>query len=178
MSNTVKLIKPCFELETEYMDMVQDFAAAGESQDHPEFQLALEDFPAYIRNCKKWEKGIGLPDGWVPALSFWLIRNDNVILGKSGLRHELNDNLRKIGGHIGYRIRPSQRRKGYGNVILWLTLAKAKRLGIRKILVACDDDNVASAKIIERNGGVLKDKCDRGEPGKLTRRYWIDLTKV
>ena len=57
-------------------------------------------------------------------------------------------------------------------MILKLTLAEAKRLGLKRV------DNVASAKIIERNAGILKDKCDRGELGKLTRRYWVDLTKV
>ena len=157
------------------MDFVQDFVNAGEHKHHLELQFALDDFPAYVRNSRKWVKGIDLPDRWVPYSQFWLIRDDNVILGVSGLRHKLNKALRFFGGNIGYKIRPAQRRNGYGTTILKLTLNKAKLLGLSRVLITCDDDNVASAKIIEANGGVLKDKTDRHEPGKLTRRYWIKL---
>jgi predicted acetyltransferase len=177
MSNTVKLIKPCLELQAEFMDMVQDFVKVGESDKEFECRRALENFAAYVQDCLDWDKGKALPADWVPMSTFWLIRNDNVILGVSSLRHKLNKNLRVFGGNIGYKIRPGQRQKGYGSLILKLTIAKAKLLGLKRVLITCDDDNVASAKIIEKNGGVLKDKCDRAGPGKLTRRYWIDLTK-
>jgi predicted acetyltransferase len=170
-----KLIKPSFKLQAEFMDMVHDFVAAGEGEKEFECRHALENVTKYINDCHGWEKGKDLPDGWVSESAFWLIRDDNVILGTSYLRHKLNDNLRKLGGHIGYRIRPSQRRKGYGTAILKLTIAKARLFGLKRALVTCDEDNFASAKIIEKNGGVLKDKFDRNEPGKLTRRYWIDL---
>ena len=173
--HTVRLIKPALKLEIEYMDMVQDFVKAGESQREFECRCALEDFAKYVQDCLDWEKGKALPDGWVAMSTFWLIHKDNVILGVSTLRHKLNDALRVFGGNIGYKIRPGRRRMGYGTMILKLTLAEAKRLGLKRVLITCDDDNVASAKIIERNSGALEDKCDRGEPGKLTRRYWIDL---
>jgi len=77
-------------------------------------------------------------------------------------------------GIIGYYIRPSQRRKGYGSLILALSLDKAKQLGLKKVLVTCNDDNVASIKIIERNGGKLADKVKAGFSKVLTRRYWIE----
>ena len=174
----VRLIEPCLELEIQYMDMVRDFTASGEIQYHPEFRLAIGDFPAYVSNCKKWEQGIDLPDEWVPESTFWLIREDNVILGTCSLRHKLSDKLRTFGGHIGYQIRPSQRKKDYGTTILKLALVEAKRLGLKQVLITCDDENIASIKIIERNTGILKDKCDRDKPGKLTRRYWIDLKNL
>jgi predicted acetyltransferase len=174
MADIVKLIEPCLELETEYMDMANEFLAAGDSRDW-EIEHAVGNFAGFVQQRLDWKKGLNLPDGWVPASTFWLIRGDNVILGTSSLRHKLNDKLQKLGGHIGYQIRPSQRKKGYGTMILRLTLIKAKQLGLERVLVTCDDDNDFSAKIIERNGGILRDKCDRNGPGKLTRRYWIDL---
>ena len=175
MSDKIKLIKPCLKLESQFMDMVQDFVIAGEELNHLEFQFSLENFPTYVRNCKKWEAGIDLPDGWVPTSTFWLIRQNNIMIGTSSLRHKLNDKLRVFGGHIGYKISPAQRQKGYGTTILKLTLVEARRLGLKKVLVTCDNDNITSAKIIEKNSGILKDKCERSEPGKLSRRYWIDL---
>jgi predicted acetyltransferase len=174
----IRLVKPSLELQAEYMDMLQDFASSDEIREHQDLQFSLEDFQAYVRNCRRWEKGIDLPDKWVPSSSFWLIRSDNVILGVSSLRHKLNKRLRLFGGNIGYKIRPCQRQKGYGTMILELTLAKAKSFGLKRVLVTCDDDNIASSKIIEKNGGVLYDKCDRNGPCKLTRRYWIDLQNL
>jgi predicted acetyltransferase len=156
------------------MNMVDEFLTAGEGKDW-NIEHAAKDFAGFVQQRLDWKKGHNLPDGWVPFSTFWLIRSDNVILGTSSLRHRLNDKLRKLGGHIGYQIRPSQRRKGYGTMILRLTLIKARQLGLKRVLVTCDDDNDSSTKIIERNGGILRDKCDRNETGKLTRRYWIDL---
>ncbi len=174
MTSKVKLIEPCLELETEYMDMVGEFIAAGESRDWG-IEHAAKDFHKFVQQHLDWKNGHNLPDGWVPETTFWLVRNDNVILGTSSIRHKLNDKLRRLGGHIGYQIRPSQRKKRFGTVILKLTLTKAKQLGLKRVLITCDDENASSVKIIERNGGILKDKCDRDEPGKLTRRYWIEL---
>jgi len=83
--------------------------------------------------------------------------------------------LRNIGGHIGFNIRPSERRRGYGTAILALTLEKAKELRLKRVLVTCDDNNVASAKIIEKNGGILEDKYWNDELEQPKRRYWIEL---
>jgi predicted acetyltransferase len=177
MVNTIKLIEPCLELEGQYMNMVADFAAAGDTKDW-DFEEAKKGFAAFVQKRHEWKYGRNLPDGWVPGSTFWLVGDNNVILGVSSLRYKLTDNLRRLGGHIGYKIRPGQRQKGYGTMILKMTLAEAEKLGMTKVLVTCDDDNIASAKIIEKNGGVLKDKCDRDEHGKLTRRYWIDLKNL
>lgn len=110
--------------------------------------------------------------GMVPASHFWLISADQRYLGDVNIRHHLNDSLRRFGGHIGYKIRPSERRKGYGTLICRLGIEQARRRNIRDILVTCDDDNIGSCKIIESNGGVLRDKIDNGRRA-LTRRYWI-----
>ncbi|MBU1901633.1 GNAT family N-acetyltransferase [Patescibacteria group bacterium] len=130
------------------------------------------DLDEYIKVTKDYSKGKNLPDYWVTADTYWLIDN-NQIVGHVNVRHKLSDNLKKRGGHIGYAIRPSVRKKGYGTKILQLALLKAKKLGLKEVLITCDDANTASQKIIERNKGVLQDIIE--VDGKKVRRYIISL---
>jgi len=81
----------------------------------------------------------------------------------------------EVGGHIGYDIRPSKRKQGYGNKILELALPKTKELGIHKALLTCDEPNTGSQKIIERNGGVLENVVDNPETGIRKMRFWITI---
>jgi predicted acetyltransferase len=110
--------------------------------------------------------------GRVPMTAFWLIV-DKEYAGRVDIRHYLNERLEKFGGHIGYDIRPTMRRKGYGKLQLKLALQEAWALGMERALITCDDDNIGSIKIIEANGGVLQDKVDNGRH-VLSRRYWIE----
>ena len=139
------------------------------------FEYDGEPFSVFVEKLQDQKQGKQLPKGWVPASTFYLIREDGKILGKSSFRHELNDFLKTIGGNIGYIIRPDQRQKGYGAAILKLTLEKARELGLERVVVTCDEDNIASAKIIERSGGVFEDPCRKDETAVLKRRYWITL---
>ena len=97
------------------------------------------------------------------------------IVGQSSVRHKLTPALEQRGGNIGYYVKPSERRNGYGAHLLKLTLEKACALGLMRVLITCDADNVASAKIILRNGGKLKDELNREDSQTPTSRYWIDL---
>jgi nicotinamidase-related amidase len=99
---------------------------------------------------------------------------DGEIVGRTSIRHRLNDFLATEGGHIGYAVLAEHRRRGYATEILRQSLAIAAGLGIDRVLVTCDDDNTASATVIERCGGVFEDHVV-GEGGVLMRRYWIDL---
>jgi len=90
------------------------------------------------------------------------------------VRQQLTEHLLQIGGHIGYDIRPSKWGKGYGNKILALGLQKAKEMGIEKVRITCDVDNVASRKIIEKNGGVLDSEIPNPETGVNKARFWIE----
>lgn len=128
----------------------------------------------YILLTQKQAKGINLPKGWIPFTTYWLI-DQNEFIGIVQIRHKLTPHLRKIGGLIGYTIRPSKRKQGYGKKILALALPKAKKLGLTKILVTCDENNLASKKIIEANDGIYEttNPQGRGKPKKLL--YWIKL---
>ncbi len=121
------------------------------------------------------ELGDGRRVPTVPFVHFWLVAGRRYV-GRANLRLALNDNLRVWGGHIGYVIRPSLRGRGFGTRVLALTLAEARRRGLTQVLLTCDDDNWASRRIIERNGGRLEDVVPRpGAAGGLARRYWISL---
>jgi predicted acetyltransferase len=147
-------------------------------REDPEWEFAFlfdldQDFGEYVERMQKWRQGKALPEGWVPNTFFVGLVADRVV-GRLSLRHELNEFLRDFGGHVGFAVVPSARRRGYATEMLRLTFPHARSVGIDRLLVTCDDDNVASQGVIERCGGVLEDRRVRGGGG-LTRRYWIGL---
>lgn len=128
-----------------------------------------------IQRLRDESAGIGLPEGYVPASTFWLVE-DNAFIGLGSIRHRLTPALENFGGHIGYMVRKDKWGQGYGTRLLSLLLPEANRLGIEKALVTCNETNIASARIIERNGGILEDIREDiidGAP-RRTKRYWID----
>ena len=169
-SHAATLIEPTEELWPEFFAMAEEYFASGDAR----YQPALEDFPAYLRTLLDGARGVGLPPGRVPYSTFWLTSGRHLI-GRSSLRHRLTRELEDEGGHVGYDIRPSERRKGYGTAILTLTLAEARKAGLSRALLTCDTDNVASARIIEKNGGRLQGRAVSKRSGKLISRYWIEL---
>lgn len=97
----------------------------------------------------------------------------NIFVGAVNIRHCLNESLLFDGGHIGDGIRPSERRKGYATAMIKLALLECKKIGITKVLMVCDKDNIASAKSIIKNGGILENEIY--SDGVLQQRYWINL---
>jgi predicted acetyltransferase len=106
------------------------------------------------------------PEGYVPDTELWWIEGDE-FLGRIGIRHRLTPILLEMGGHVGYDVRPSARRRGHATKMLRQALTVAHELGINPALITCDVDNVGSRTVIERNGGVLEDERN----GKL--RFWV-----
>lgn len=114
-------------------------------------------------------------DGKVHNDLYWIV-DEGEVVGFASFRHELNDWLRQFGGHIGYSVRASRRREGYAAAGLRLAMERARELGLDRVMLTCDDDNVGSFRTIEGAGGILQDRIegpDRGRP--LLRRYWIVL---
>ena len=114
--------------------------------------------------------------GKVPANTYFTIReSDNKIIGMVNIRHYLNDYLRKFGGHIGYGIRPTERRKGYNKIQLYLTLLKTQKFGLDKVMLGCSVDNLGSDKTIKALGGILE-RCELDESDNtMTNVYWINV---
>ncbi|MDI1461589.1 GNAT family N-acetyltransferase [Catellatospora sp. KI3] len=134
----------------------------------------LAGFTVYVDRMNRMaDESIPLTEGLVHATYWWIADGDEIV-GSISLRHRLNDFLLNAGGHIGYGIRPAARRRGLATWALREVLGHARVRGLDRALVTCDDTNTASARTIERNGGVLEDVRDT-ELGH-TRRYWIDLT--
>ncbi|MBT3349434.1 GNAT family N-acetyltransferase [bacterium] len=156
-----------------------DFAAARFTSREKRF-IASEDFDAHVQKLEDYREGKNLPPGWAPATTWWLVDGDEW-LGKLNFRHRLTPNLEKLGGHIGYLVRASRRGEGFGTKMLELALAKIKKIGLKKVLITCDDKNFASAKIIEKCGGILENIVPRADEeiehvgAGMTRRYWISL---
>ena len=132
------------------------------------------DFQSYIKRIENYSLGKNLPLGYVPDTTYWLIDGSEFI-GRISIRHKLTESLLREGGHIGYDIRPSKRKLGYGKKILELALPKAKMLGITKALITCDETNIGTKKIIEANGGVLENSVAMGDRKPRKLRYWIEL---
>ncbi len=155
--------------------MLREYEAAGE----PGYQYALlrarRDFASFVWLLNKGATSKTLRQGRVPQTHFWLLDSER-FLGGSRLRHHLTELLEQEGGHIGYDIRPSSRGRGYGTEILRMTLVEARTIGLERVLVTCDSDNVASARVIEKNDGRLEDQRPSAHSGKLVSRYWIDLS--
>lgn len=169
---SMELIEPSADFSKSFAQALKEFEASG-IRGFWNTGISFEDIDSYIRVVKQYSKGEGLPEGWVPSTTFWLIDNGEFV-AHLNVRHSLNDYLRKVGGNIGYAVRPSRQKMGYGSKILELALPKVRELGILRPLVTCDESNVASRKIIEKNGGVLRDSVD--VDGEKVLHYEIDLT--
>lgn len=150
------LVKPSIEYMGNYIAACSEYAEAGLNV-YDGFH-GENPTPELIKNLlKRYENssmGIELPEGWVPSTTFWLVDQDEYI-GSANIRHALTEPLKKFGGHIGYEIRPSKWRQGYGTLQLKLLLAEAVKLGIKNALLTCSTGNVASVRVMEKNGGVL-----------------------
>ena len=127
----------------------------------------------YLRAVSDQALGLHLPPGWVRNTRL-LADVDGTLVGRTSIRHELNDFLLNYGGHIGYAVVPDQRRRGYATEILRQSIIVAHALGIERVLVTCDDDNIGSVKTIEACGGQLENVVQLPPSNTPRRRYWID----
>lgn len=171
----VELVKPSTLLRDSYRSLVAEFHERGEKL--VPFVLSFEhsDFDAMVARLADCAQGIGLADGFVSHSTFWLVEDDSDVVGVANIRHSLTPALRIDGGNIGYGIRPSERCRGLGTVVLRLALDRARDLGLSEVLVTCGKGNIASARIIRRNGGVLESEEYLDGRGEVVQRYVIAL---
>lgn len=174
----LKLVLPSDNYKKTFLEAAEEYKKDRERGLYPATlnmeKMTENEFDGYVKRRLDQSKGINIKEGRVPATEYWLV-DGNEFIGKISIRHYLNENLRKMGGHIGYTIRPSRRKLGYGTKMLSLALLEAKKLGIRKALITCDKTNIGSVKMIEKNGGILENEeaQDDGRPPRL--RYWIEI---
>ena len=137
----------------------------------------MEDPKEWIEYCVLSKKEETAPDGLIPATQYIYVKeDDNKIVGMLQIRHYFNEFLEKYGGHIGYSVAPSERRKGYATEMLKIGLNKCKEMGINDVLITCIDDNEASRKTIQKNGGIYESTVSVPNEGINLERYWIKLT--
>jgi predicted acetyltransferase len=177
MEPSLKLVEPACAHRKAFLATVADYQASGENRYPPLLEMIRADFRGYVHHLRRMARGVGLREGWVPYTVFWSVKPGlPLIVGELHIRHRLVPASEKEGGHIGYTIAPSMRGKGLGTQQLALGLGKARALlGLDRVLVTCDTDNVASTRVIQKNGGVLENEVVSDRSGKRVSRYWIDL---
>lgn len=165
----MELRRPTLADKETVLEMMAEFEQTQSAHDGGFWDTENFVYEEWLESNRDIEMGLGIPEGWVPAVQLVAFARDGQAVGFLNLRLRLNDHLLQEGGHIGYSIRPSARGKGLAKEQLRQGLQVAKSKNIKRVLVTCDRDNAASRGVIIANGGVLEDI--RG--GK--ERYWIDI---
>lgn len=147
--------------------MVEDPAVfAGWGTSPPDQLASATAFTGYVEELRAEAEDRGPGPEIVPQTVLWWVEGDE-LLARVGIRHRLNHRLRTYGGHVGYWVRPSARRRGHATAAFRAALGIAHGLGVDPALLTCDQDNVASRRVIEGAGGVLEQRLDQ------TRLYWV-----
>ncbi len=167
----LRLVKASEELREPIVEMLREWKATGEKIVPWAIQKTDPgDFTAYRESLEVKEGRHGL----VPDSTFFCVDEDRQkIVGAVNIRHRLNERLLRSGGHIGDGVRPSERGRGIATAMIALALEECRKLGIARVLMVCDKQNVASARSIVKNGGVLENEIRDGD--EVLQRYWIDL---
>ena len=169
----MKLVSPSDINEKEFNEFIAEFISAKEPFVPYSLNQNGKTFQEYVVSLNDESIGKGIPEGWVPATTCFLVNEEGKIYGAVNIRHRLTDNLKIEGGHIGYGIRPSVRNRNHGTTILKLGLEILRKMGILKVLVTCDRENINSARVIQKNGGKLDSEIEKDR--KIFQRYWIEL---
>ena len=175
-----RLIKPTLEYKDQAIEYIKE---------HNEYESEINGVGGlnrYLENYEGWldklekHRNYEVTEENVPAETFFLIRiNDNKIIGTINLRLALNEKLRKFAGHIGYSIRPTERRKGYNKINLYLALQECQKFGLKSVMLACDKHNIASAKTIQAFDTELEREFFDDEMYHCVQQhYWIDVDKA
>lgn len=151
--------------------------AAHDALAQDNFTFLLDYIPGelwetYLHRLSEQRRGLDLPEDRVPA-TFLVATIGGRLVGRISIRHTLNDYLAIYGGHIGYCVVPECRRRGHAEEMLRQGLIVARSLGVESVLATCDEDNIGSARVLEKNGGVLESVIEQPCRTIPLRRYWI-----
>ena len=174
----MKLIAPSIEYDEQIQAYRRDFLKYGGSMDGCGSLRRFEktqDWLDQVESCKREET---TPPGLVPMTQYIYVReSDNKVVGVIQIRHYFNAYLEKYGGHIGYSVAPTERRKGYATQMLKLVLPECRRLGIDRVLITCIQGNEGSRKTILNCGGIYESTVYEPENKHYLERYWIDVSQ-
>ncbi len=175
----MKLVFPNIEYKEKAIDYINEFYAYSSKINGDaglDKALKASSYEEWINQVIAHVDIANVPEGRAPSLTYFYVREeDDKIIGMIDLRLSLNDFLRTEGGHIGYAIRPTERRKGYATVMLKDALNIYRTLGIYNVLVVCNKENVASAKVIQNCGGIIDEEFFSERYKKILQRYIIKL---
>ena len=152
----VRLVRPARKFEASFNQMLTPYRRAGEQRYSLFFTCGKPDLSLYLQKSSELESKTNAPDS-APLSTYWLTEGDNIV-GVIRIQHRLTESNAEVGGHIGFDVPHAHRGKGYGTVRLGLSLQMAKEFGINCALLACTKGNMASEKIIERNGGKFENE--------------------
>ena len=170
------MLRPTSEYASQIIEYRQEFLDAGDSMDGTGPLRRFENPEEYIKICAEYEDPEKVPSHLVPATQFFFIRkSDNKLVGMIQVRHRFNDYLEKYAGHIGYSVRPSERRKGYAKEMLEMVLPFCCKIGIDKVMITCIDGNIGSEKTILANGGIYESTIHEPNSDRNLKRFWITL---
>ena len=172
----LKFEKPKIMYEKFAEEYINEFLEYGsEINGTGGLQRYMNNYQGWLEKIRNDEKIDMKTNEKVPAETFFVIRNiDKRIVGMVNIRKRLNEELIIHGGHIGYSIRPTERRKGYGTEILKMALNELKKINVKKVLITCNKDNIGSSRVIMNNAGKLENEIVNKETGKEMQRYWIE----
>jgi predicted acetyltransferase len=170
----LRLIYPSNKYKKSFLKSLKKRLELDDVRYKKELNDILDNFALYIKKTKDYREGLSLTKGFVPENRYWLIDKDEFI-GQVSIRRFGSKKLSKVASHIGYYINPYKRNKGYGKLILQMALRKAKVLGIKKVIITCNEKNIPSKKIIESNGGLFIDKFYDENLKRYTLKYSIKI---
>jgi len=170
------LTRPTSEYASQIALYRQEFLDAGDSMDGTGALRKTANPEEYIKLSIAREDPKNVPEDRVPATQFMFVRkSDSRLLGMLQVRHTFNDYLEKYAGHIGYSVRPSERRKGYAKEMLRMALPFCREIGLDKVLITCAKGNIGSEKTILANGGVYESTVYEPNGKEYLKRFWIEL---
>lgn len=170
------LTRPTIDYADRIAAYRQEFLDRGDSMDGTGPLRRIADPEEYIKACKEYEDPRTVPSHLVPATQFLYVReSDGRLVGMIQVRHRFNEYLATYAGHIGYSVRPGERRKGYAKEMLRAVLPFCRQIGLDKVLITCIDGNIGSEKTIVANGGVYESTVHEPNENVDLKRFWIAL---